>query len=236
MHHTTCVLKDQSLLLIGGRISPIRVCSQLVKIVFKKGANSENLLQEKNVDIKINEESVNSTVSTEQGKEKENLIISDPQVIHTSTSEEKENTAVLIQSNIQHSCSETESKCENESESKHSIGRKLENPNKPIEVDNVSDSKQFQIKNQVKSKHCELDDKDSVELEKPIESESSKCDKVWNINDSKPTVICSIVNQHGDIPSPRWRHSAIVFKKNGKLLSHSLFSYFHLVNHKYTCI
>ncbi|KAJ8314208.1 hypothetical protein KUTeg_008769 [Tegillarca granosa] len=215
MHHTACVLKDQSLLLIGGRISPLRVCSQLVKIVFRRGTKNESLLQEKNVDVKFNEESVNSTVSTEQTKERENFIISEPQFVHKVTSEEKENAGVLEQCNFQHLCSEIESKCENElkSESKHSKDKKLENPDKPIEIDNVSDSKQFQIENQVKSKH--FDDKELVRLEKPIESESSNCDKIWNINDSKPTVICSVMNQHGDIPSPRWRHCAIVFKKNG---------------------
>ena len=138
MHSTVSMLQDGRVLLIGGRLSPLRLCTQIVSLDVKLPYNSNPCEHCDN--LKDNSE----------------------------TSDNKEHAGQVSKENCKY--------CLNSASPDQNICVAMETTN-PTDID--------------------CDNKESVT--------------------KHAEVVCTVVEQNGDIPCPRWRHSAVVYNHKGNV-------------------
>ena len=225
MHDQPCLLPDGSVILIGGRTSPIRLCVQLLKLEFVRECNKKNENSGHNF--------------------KDNLDINDPSAYY-----ESENNRHLVGSyHVNSKCTNSYTSSDiasnnlderqvNKSNSITECNYDTEDmlhENSKVETDiNNPDLQRHSSK--YKSSVSELDKLDNKMENCTIPSDisgisghvsSGECDELTTAStcdrsgkDAEEgrftSVKCRVLDQYGDVPCPRWRHTAtpVTFQGN----------------------
>ncbi|OWF51041.1 tRNA wybutosine-synthesizing protein 4-like [Mizuhopecten yessoensis] len=237
MHHVICAMKDNSVLLIGGRTSPIRLCHQVVRLSFIGLDNNQS------------ETTISKEISTSDHSEQ--LLKTNDSIVNNSRTQEETNNTVETEStatnirNVQDSVPNIENSgecsCDSLAESvsrQCGLNSKVRNPqvSKPANVNKTS-------KSDAERPECVLGNS-VIEPRNPCHRETGKSKNNGNSNhrgarnaarnssrknkgkdenkefvtDGKGgplNVDISVMSVSGDIPCPRWRHSALVVNRGG---------------------
>ncbi|XP_060073537.1 tRNA wybutosine-synthesizing protein 4-like [Ylistrum balloti] len=245
MHHVICAMKDNSILLIGGRTSPIRLCRQLVKLNFIGLHNNHQ------------ESTTNTQTSTDPS---EQLLKNRNSIPNNYSSKQSEsNKTMEAECNSDHETNVTDNTLNPEHLSgcsSHSIAEDVSthcelistvrNPfiSTAAYVNNISDA--------AAQEYCEVD-QTLIEQINQNNSGTGKIENSRNLNNRETVanenscssnhkevrnaaenrsdeseenlierkeallhVNISVISESGNIPCPRWRHSALVIDKGGQ--------------------
>jgi hypothetical protein len=259
LRHSLCSLKDGTVVLIGGRMSPIYSCTQVIKLRLENPeiTNCENLNKIESETEKLKNEMTNSK-STDLNCDARNL--------NKDFSSEERN--LNCESQNTNKCNESFDNldekpldCEISNMRKERVEMNTESRHLKSEENNLNSelidrnsqsinmnckSKEQDIKKELKTNNSgsnllntnDLDNRGNNDMEKfnvinpLVDSGNNKENIVVNINCDKTkvnlkdlkssaedsvSITLSTVDQSGEIPIPRWRHSAVVFQKSGKL-------------------
>ncbi|XP_033762266.1 tRNA wybutosine-synthesizing protein 4-like isoform X2 [Pecten maximus] len=250
MHHVICALKDNTVLLIGGRTSPIRLCRQLVRLNFigldinqsessniKDTSSSDHSEQQLKTGNSISSDSPSEQVEAGDTTEAGHTGNNDTNVSKSRTEQSSECFCDNLAENVSRQCG---------------LNSEVRNPlvSKPTNFDNMSKS------DEARQDFCELG-KSVIEHRNPQGTETGKKENTGNSNrrekgkvqkgrysKSKQTgnveensgqtvtktdkngkivsegvplnVDISVITESGDVPCPRWRHSALVVDRGGQ--------------------
>ena len=270
MHSTACLLKDGTVLLIGGRVSPMRLCTQMVEMVWNCGTPDSNLENKLIISKstqgsvkKIDQNRVNS-FNSNQNCDKENLNFTEnthnqfteylktsetgiadihlsepperppdessdsniPSVcmsergdISAKTTETagiicKENVAIcdinkdVESGNVEKMISNVDKMIPNDNKMTPNVDKMIPNVNKMIP--NVDKMNCAEKSGASAEKNCDKT-ADVDKVEDGLEHDPCNSKKSFSVN-------CSVFKQEGELPCPRWRHTAIVIEHNGRTL------------------
>lgn len=217
MHATLSCLEDGRLILIGGRLSPMRLCTQIVSIELNSGKSSWNAVQE-NINSDKSNVCMNCGIREVKSDKKCESFSESMNSLKKSNSECKENP--MNDKNLCMNCSQM-----NISSVKKSVMNSSceESENKENNVKGENGCKNVQVNSEcvfnekyVGSDVCDSDCKSNLES-----SAKDNCEVEGEVN-------ISVIEQNGDIPSFRWRHSAVIYNERGRLLKKKKSLHFHL--------
>ncbi|XP_045172598.2 tRNA wybutosine-synthesizing protein 4-like [Mercenaria mercenaria] len=201
MHATLSSLKDGRLILIGGRLSPMRLCTQMVSIDLNSGKENLNQYQYAVcMNCGRNEAKLNE-VKSDYMEENMNSLKSNNAAIDKSLSEE----------NLCMNCSRM-----NISSVKKCV------MNSCSEGKENSENKENFVKNDDKIGNVQLNSEAGSDISKPViigacdtDRDSGVPSAERSLSENDETVIIAVIEQNGDLPSSRWRHTAVVYEENG---------------------
>ena len=179
MHASLSTLQDGRLFLIGGRLSPMKLCTQMVAVEMNYGKKK----------MKDGETLVCMNCG-QDGDNSENM----------NCAKEADNGAYVNQVNVEELCMNS-AKMNISLKNKPAMNCPSEgNENsEDIEIIAKSDDKKVNLK-------CDVDNKSVIN-----ECENSKAVKI------------TVIDQSGVLPSPRWRHTAVVHRQKGNFLLLNIF-------------
>lgn len=209
MHATLSYLEDGRLLLIGGRLSPMRLCTQVVAIEINSGKSSWNVARGKVMNCE------KSSLCKNCGNSEAECILKNSEqcgkgmnCLMNSENGSKEDK--LYENELCMNCSKMNISGMEKSVMNISID----------ENENKSENKENLLKVEKKNRNVQLNPKSELEdllLSKDIcDSESgSNLGGCLEKSVSDEEVIISVIQQDGEVPSSRWRHTAVIYKDNG---------------------
>lgn len=210
MHATASCLQDGTILLIGGRVSPMKVCTQLVALKLNCGLSEIRhgfqCLRTTQGNLEVNRKN-NSSVLEKKHK--------------CTTNESKVNFLEKKEFNsrqMENPDSNTEEmNCDSVKE---------------IKCDNLNDAERRRIQNEnvnkshlgIHLKHVENLDCKEIDCSENFVNNTNIGDNRDMVTDVSKhiedglnlSVKCCIVKQEGEIPCPRWRHSVVTIKQDGE--------------------
>ena len=219
MHATASLLQDGTILLIGGRLSPMRLCTQMVALKWNLDISElEHLLQL----LKVEQNEKKLKTKHKHGVQKQ-----------TKTSLEENRLVNSVNhdvggSNADHKpLDEEQAICDNCSSCDTNNLNCVQNYVKNDEIlcqDSVQESRH--VENKVSNIHDgnTHDVKENLSETVPVKENVSKSVELNRANTSKGDrtdglLECCVVKQEGEIPCPRWRHSAITVQQSGRQIS-----------------
>ncbi|KAL4224096.1 Leucine carboxyl methyltransferase 2 [Mactra antiquata] len=195
MHSTISCLKDGRILLIGGRMSPVRLCTQMVAMEMKsKSVNSNIVLESMNCGLNKCMNCGNNLNCNEN-----DMNISNKLPMDTNKNCDHENSCNLENSvvNLCMNCSKLNIR---PADSNVIKDENHVNSNDPSEIKDAQDKLE------------KLEEKVDEGLNGG-EGHTRGQDDVSSIQCKD--IQCSILEPSGDIPTPRWRHSSVLYNNNG---------------------
>ena len=217
MHATASLIQDGTTLLIGGRLSPMRLCTQMLAMKLNSGISDlEHLFQslkvEQNENIlktkhKHGGQKHNSKIRAEKCMERQEK----PNI---ENCEEKIREKMVNHSNLANiTVGKVEAACDNYSDcdthtlngAQKTVGEKENmcqdsNIESRLEEDKASD---------IQDENAHV--KPSLSENVPVKGSSTARGDYTDV-----LVDCCVMKQEGELPCPRWRHSAITVQQNGE--------------------
>ncbi|XP_069110693.1 tRNA wybutosine-synthesizing protein 4-like [Argopecten irradians] len=231
MHHVICALKDYSILLIGGRTSPIRLCRQLVRLNFI-GLDINQSDSSKTKDASASGHSQDSYDSVSNNIQSE---ASD--AVETGHIGSDDSKSIEGKSNMEQP---SDCFCDNLAENvsrQCEVNSKVRNPlvTKPTNINNMpssDDSGQDNDKTVIEegnqqckeigenkksaNSKCKETGKKGKKSER-FKTKTHKNEEFVSTGKGEPlNVDIGVMAESGDVPCPRWRHSALVLDKGGQ--------------------
>ena len=198
MHATASFLQDGTVLLIGGRLSPMKLCAQMVALKWNCGIpDLEHILNSSRTEH--NDEMLETNADIRETKHKHGDKIS-------AENSPEENGSLNSENEVKNSNFD----CKSAGDNRTSNCDNLHGAQKTV-AENVNVSE-----NDSKNASCvNHDENKNNNLVKNLEKVKVNGPGMSKGDNSGVLVECCVVKQEGEMPCPRWRHSAITVEENG---------------------
>ena len=219
MHATASLLQDGTTLLIGGRLSPMRLCTQMLAMKLNSGISDlEHLFQSLKVE---QNENILKTKHKHGGQKHKSQIRAEncmerQENSNSENCEEKIREKEVNYSNLDNiTVDKVEAACDNSSDcdthnlngAQKTVGERENMCQDSSTESRLEEDKVFDIQDE--NAHV----KPSLSEKVPLDGSSTA-----KADNTDVLVDCCVLKQEGELPCPRWRHSAITVQQNGECI------------------